>query len=59
MAATLGLRVVAEGVETSAQLAVLEQLGCDMAQGYLLGRPMAAPHPAPLLARPALTELAR
>ena len=36
-----GLRVVAEGVETSAQLETLRQLGCDAAQGYLLR------HPAP------------
>ncbi|MBI2703978.1 MAG: EAL domain-containing protein [Actinobacteria bacterium] len=32
---TLGLRVVAEGVETAAQLAELRRLGCDLAQGYL------------------------
>ncbi len=36
----LGLRVTAEGVETNAQLAHLRSLGCDAAQGYLLGRPM-------------------
>jgi diguanylate cyclase (GGDEF)-like protein len=36
----LGLRVTAEGVETDAQLAHLRTLGCDAAQGYLLGRPM-------------------
>ncbi|MES2257387.1 MAG: EAL domain-containing protein [Pseudomonadota bacterium] len=34
------LRVVAEGVETDAQLAYLRQFGCPMVQGYLLGRPM-------------------
>jgi diguanylate cyclase (GGDEF)-like protein len=34
-----GLRVVAEGVEEPGQLATLRRLGCDAAQGYLLGRP--------------------
>jgi len=37
---TLGLRVVAEGVETDAQLAQLRDLGCDGAQGYLFSEPM-------------------
>ena len=35
-----GMRVVAEGVETQAQLDRARELGCDRAQGYLLGRPM-------------------
>ena len=35
----LGLRVVAEGVETPGQLQALRSLGCDRVQGYLLGRP--------------------
>ena len=34
--------VVAEGVETVGQLEHLRSLGCDLAQGYLLGRPMSA-----------------
>jgi diguanylate cyclase (GGDEF)-like protein len=34
-----GLEVVAEGVETSGQLDVLAELGCDQAQGFLLARP--------------------
>ena len=37
-----GLPVVAEGVETSEQLAVLRVLGCEMAQGFFLARPMDA-----------------
>lgn len=37
---TLGLFVVAEGVETDAQLATLRDLGCDGAQGYLFSQPM-------------------
>ncbi|RBY77432.1 hypothetical protein DQ239_11165 [Blastococcus sp. TF02-09] len=36
----LGMSVVAEGVETSAQLAVLNGFGCHYAQGFLLARPM-------------------
>jgi diguanylate cyclase (GGDEF)-like protein len=37
---TLGLKVVAEGVETDAQLIQLRDLGCDGAQGYLFSQPM-------------------
>jgi diguanylate cyclase (GGDEF)-like protein len=36
----LGLTVVAEGVETDSELAELQALGCDGAQGFLLGRPV-------------------
>jgi len=41
MAAGLGLDIVAEGVETGAQLAYLRDAGCEQAQGFLLARPMA------------------
>ena len=37
-----GLRIVAEGVETPEQLALAEQLGCDRAQGFLIGVPVDA-----------------
>jgi diguanylate cyclase (GGDEF)-like protein/PAS domain S-box-containing protein len=40
MGQTLGHQLVAEGVETEAQLAELGALGCDCAQGYLFGRAM-------------------
>jgi EAL domain-containing protein (putative c-di-GMP-specific phosphodiesterase class I) len=39
---TLGLEVVAEGVETEEQLAFLRTHGCELVQGYLLGRPVPA-----------------
>lgn len=39
-ARALGLRTTAEGVERSSQLAVLRELGCDTAQGYLISRPL-------------------
>ena len=39
MAHALGLQVVAEGVETAEQLSQLGSLGCDLVQGFLLGRP--------------------
>ena len=42
MAHSLGLEVVAEGVETQAQLDFLLRLGCDQAQGYLISRPVPA-----------------
>lgn len=38
----LGLRIVAEGVETDKQQAFLTRLGCDSLQGYLLGQPVPA-----------------
>lgn len=41
LAKTTGARVVAEGIETSAELDVCEELGADYAQGFLLARPHA------------------
>jgi hypothetical protein len=43
MADTLGMTTVAEGVERPEQLAWLSRLGCQLAQGFALARPMTAP----------------
>jgi diguanylate cyclase (GGDEF)-like protein len=49
MAHGLGLRTVAEGVETQEQWNLLADLGCDYAQGYLVSKPQLASDLAPLL----------
>ncbi|MDX1300386.1 MAG: EAL domain-containing protein, partial [Pseudomonas sp.] len=43
MSHSLGLKVVAEGVEFERSLQLLARWGCDTAQGYLVSRPLAAP----------------
>ncbi len=40
MSRSMGLKVIAEGVETEQQLAYLREYGCDMAQGYLVSPPL-------------------
>ncbi|MFZ0180684.1 MAG: EAL domain-containing protein [Candidatus Dormiibacterota bacterium] len=42
LAHSLGLRIVAEGIENLDALALVDALGCDAAQGYLMGRPVPA-----------------
>ncbi|WP_456830528.1 EAL domain-containing protein [Deinococcus sp. UYEF24] len=52
LAQTLGMTVVAEGIETSAQLALLRRMGCDFGQGYFLSRPVTPESVLNLLSRP-------
>jgi EAL domain-containing protein (putative c-di-GMP-specific phosphodiesterase class I)/GGDEF domain-containing protein len=69
LAHALGMRVVAEGVDSAEALAAVAELKCEMAQGFFVGRPMrgdlvsawienylsiATSHRVPKLARPAL-----
>lgn len=42
MAHKLGIKVIAEGIETPAQCDLLKQAGCDYGQGYLFSKPLAA-----------------
>jgi EAL domain-containing protein (putative c-di-GMP-specific phosphodiesterase class I) len=42
LGANLNMRIVAEGIETQAQLDAVTALGCQVGQGYLIARPMPA-----------------
>jgi EAL domain-containing protein (putative c-di-GMP-specific phosphodiesterase class I) len=50
MAKNLRLDVIAEGVETIEQVALLKKLNCKYAQGYYFSKPLAAAEVAELLA---------
>ena len=51
MGTSLGMRVVAEGVETKQEATTLESMGCKAAQGYYFGRPVSPLELAALLER--------
>jgi EAL domain-containing protein (putative c-di-GMP-specific phosphodiesterase class I) len=55
LARSFGQRTIAEGVESQATLEVLRELGVDLAQGYLIGRPRLL---GPDLSLPARSRLA-
>ena len=57
MAHSLGMRVVAEGVESSAQNQFLRSHGCDSMQGYFFSKPLPAADLTPLLAKGAVLPL--
>jgi len=57
LAHALGMRVVAEGVETDPTLERLEQLGCDIVQGFLISRPMSSYNLIEMLSKNAEHEL--
>jgi diguanylate cyclase (GGDEF)-like protein len=57
MAKTLGLTVIAEGIESEVQRDLLVSLGCEYGQGYLLERPVAADEAETLLRSGALGRL--
>nr|WP_297427108.1 GGDEF domain-containing phosphodiesterase [uncultured Actinotalea sp.] len=59
LARTLGLQVVAEGVETAGQLEALRRLGCGRVQGFHLGRPMAGDELTAVLERSRTRQGAR
>ncbi len=54
LAHNLGMSVIAEGVETEGQLAVLREMECDLAQGYLFSRPVSAEKIPGLMGDPVL-----
>jgi EAL domain-containing protein (putative c-di-GMP-specific phosphodiesterase class I) len=58
IAGSLGIKTVAEGVETEPQLQLLKLLGCNDVQGYLLGKPAPAGEIGKLVERGAVRAVA-
>jgi diguanylate cyclase (GGDEF)-like protein/PAS domain S-box-containing protein len=56
MAHAMGLKVMAEGVETGEQLHMLQEAGCDYAQGFYFSRPVPVPELEALLKTPDLAK---
>jgi EAL domain-containing protein (putative c-di-GMP-specific phosphodiesterase class I) len=52
MAETIGIGVVAEGIETAEQLRMVSMLGCGFAQGFHFSEPVPVSHIERLLAQP-------
>ena len=50
MGRSLGMKVVAEGVQTSDQLGALQAMGCNFGQGFLMGRPLSVEAAGAMLA---------
>ena len=57
MGHSLGMKIVAEGVETETHLAFLKEQGCDVVQGYLISRPIPADQLTKMLQEEAATGL--
>lgn len=58
LAHDLGFKVVAEGVEDAEVLAVLSSYGCDVAQGWYIGRPMPIDELNTLMRAPSVVPIA-
>jgi EAL domain-containing protein (putative c-di-GMP-specific phosphodiesterase class I) len=54
MAKALGMRVVAEGVETLEQLQILQTLSCDEIQGFYIAKPLPADQIAGIILKKSL-----
>lgn len=59
LAGALGMKTIAEGVETEAELACVRAEGCDQVQGFLMGRPMSATAATELLQQMYPHEISR